>query len=190
MHTGGKTVEFRSLIIAALASAVACGPRPSVAPTPASIASFVAESPNNATEPPRNECWLAGRLEGMAIVRGHELELAIPHGWVAVTRDNNKKWDDLHLVTEISAHPLSSTHWPPVAKGRAIVLEPTVDSAGPQLTTWETQDTLRLVVPWTPSLAPRWLYFRFDYKTLSYAGRQSECDGILATDTLRFTDRP
>jgi len=190
MRTSREIVEFLLLIVTALGSAVGCRLRPAVAPTLASVASFVAESPNNATEPPRDQCWLAGRLEGVAIVRGHELELAIPHGWVAVTRDNNKRWDDLHLVPEISAHPLSSTHWPPVAKGRAVVLEPTVDSAGPQLTTWETQDTLRLVLPWTPGLAPRWLFLRFDYKTLSYAGRQATCDGLLSTDTLRFTDRP
>jgi len=190
MHTSRKIVEFRSLTIVALASAAACGPRPAVAPMPMSVASFVAVSPNNSATPPRDQCWLAGRLQGIAIARDRELEIAISHGWIAVTRDNNKQWDDLHLVTEISAHPLSSTHWAPVAKGRPIVLQPTVDSAGPQLTTWETQDTLLLLLPRNPSLAPRWLFFRIDYKTLSYAGRQSTCEGILATDTLRFTDRP
>jgi hypothetical protein len=183
-----RILESRSLSFVALALVIACAPRPSLSPTPVTSA-FVAASPNNSTTPPRDSCWLAGRLEGTAVLRERELELLIPRGWIAVTRDNNKQWDDLHLLTEISRHPPGPQSWIPVNRGHPIVLSPTVDSAGPQLTTWESQDTLRLVVPWTPGLEPRWLIFHVDYRTVSYAKRMSTCGGTLGTDTLRFAGR-
>jgi hypothetical protein len=167
---------------------VACSQHPSVAPTPAStsIANFVATSPNNSTTPPRDQCWLAGVFDGAALVRGRELEVVIPRAWVAITRDNDKQWDDLHLVIEVSGHPLGDQRWVPVARSLPIVLAPTVDSAGPQLTTWQSSDTLRLLVPWNAAFAPRWLLFDLDYHTVSHKGRTSNCAGTLGTDTLRF----
>ena len=189
MHIRQKILESRLLTLVALALGVGCTPRPVLAPAPTN-ASFVALSPNSSTEPPRDQCWLAGRLEGTAILRGNEAELIIPRGWIAVTRDNNKRWDDLHLLTEISRHPLSAQRWMPVAKAHPIVLSPTVDSAGPQLTTWQSADTIRLVIPWPSGLEPRWLFFHLDYQTVSYAGKTSTCSGLLATDTLRFMERP
>jgi hypothetical protein len=132
---------------------------------------------------------MAGRFAGTAYLRGDELELDISHAWVAVTRDNDKQWDDLHLAIEVSAHPLGDARYPPSTKSIPVVLRPTVDSAGPQLTTWETADTLRLIVPWQQSLGPRWLIFLLDYATLSHAGARAECGGRLGTDTLRFSSR-
>jgi hypothetical protein len=177
-----------SLLLIASAILAGCRRQPRTAPAVdvATAASFVARSPNNAATPPRNECWLAGEMHGTAFLRARELELVIPRGWVAVTRDNDKEWDDLHLVVEVSAHPPGPQAWAPLGESAPIVLRPTVDSAGPQLTTWETADTLRLLVAWKPSLAPRWLFFHLNYQTLSHAGRRSTCGGTLATDTLRF----
>ena len=67
-----------------------------------------------------------------------------------------------------------------------VVLRPTVDSAGPQLTTWQSSDTLRLFVPWKQAIGPRWLIVTLEYQTLSHSGQRSRCGGRLGTDTLRF----
>lgn len=167
----------------------ACG-QPRTSPAPAQAAApFVAASPNNGQTPPRNECWLAGRFEGVAHLRDGELELVMPRGWIAVTRDNDKQWDDLHLVVEVNAHAPSDARWPPITTSIPMVLRPTVDSAGPQLTTWQSADTLRLLVPYKQALGPRWLLFYLDYRTLSHAGASAECAGRLITDTLRFGGR-
>ena len=176
------TIGFLPLFGAACA-------RPSTSPAPVPTASFVATSPNIGTTPPRNECWMAGRFDGLAMLRGQELELVFPRAWVAVTRDNDKQWDDLHLVIEVSAHPLGAARWPAITTSTPIVLQPTVDSAGPQLTTWQPNDTLRMLVPYTQALGPRWLLFRLTYRSLSHHGVPAECGGILGTDTLRFLGR-
>ena len=170
---------------AALMTLAACHPSTSPVPAPM-VATFVAESPNNGRAPPRSECWMAGRFEGTATIRGGQLELFMSNGWIAVTRDNDKQWDDLHLVVELHAHPASDVRWPPLTHSVPIVLRPTVDSAGPQLTTWQSDDTLRLFLPWKEALGPRWLRFNLDYATLSHAGQRSTCGGHLGTDTLRF----
>jgi hypothetical protein len=175
------------VIAALLALAVAGCSHPAVAPAPVVAAPFVAESPDNSQTPPRDRCWLAGRFEGDALLMNGQLALAIPRAWVAVTRDNDKQWDDLHLAVEVSAHPFSDTRWPPKERSVPVVLRPTVDSAGPQLTTWQTSgDTLRLFVPWKQTIDPRWLVLVLDYRTLSHAGVPSNCSGRLGTDTLRF----
>jgi hypothetical protein len=131
---------------------------------------------------------MAGRFEGTALLRERELEVVVPRAWIAVTRDNDKQWDELRLVIDVSAHPLSDVNWPPIRSSLPVVLAPTVDSAGPQLTTWQAPDTLRLLVPWTPSSGAHWLLFRLNYHTLSYHGAQKLCDGRLGTDSLRFVD--
>jgi hypothetical protein len=171
--------------------AAACRQHPEVLATsqPASVAPFVASSPHNAEPPPRRECWMIGRFDGVAVQHGDEMSLIIPRGWIAVTRDNDKQWDDLHLVVEVSAHPPSGPSYAPLGSSVPVVLSPTVDSAGPQLTTWQLHDTLRLFVPWKRSLEPRWLVFALRYQTLSYKGEHSNCTGTLGTDTLRFFSR-
>lgn len=172
----------------AVALLAGCVHRP---PEPAgtSITHFVATSPHNGENPPRDACWMTGRFEGNALLDGDALLLVIPSGWVAVTRDNDKQWDDLHLTVEVSAHPFSSQRWVPRGVSAPIVLAPTVDSAGPQLTTWQLHDTLRLFVPWKQTLDPRWLVFTLDYHALSYKGVWSSCGGRMGTDTLRFSPR-
>lgn len=152
-------------------------------------AAFVARSRDESRPLAREACWVSGRFEGDALLRGAELELVMPRAWIAVTRDNDKQWDDLHLTVEVSRHPLGPQSWAPIATSATMVLRPTVDSAGPQLTTWQSADTLRLLVPWTNGLEPRWLLFRLHYQTLNYHGGRAQCDGVLGTDTLRFGAR-
>jgi hypothetical protein len=165
-----------------------CAARHAPAPlaSPETSARFVALAPNEHEPPPRDRCWMSGRFEGMALLRERELEVVITRGGIATTRDNDKQWDDLHLTIEVSRHPFGPREWAPASTSATIVLRPTVDSAGPQLTTWQSEDTLRLVIPWTPSLEPRWLLFHLDYRSLSHSGRVSICGGTLGTDTLRF----
>jgi len=186
MQCGRKALECRYLAPLLFAVVVACSARTGPAPVTFARSSFVALSPNNSTTPPRNECWVAGRFEGTAYLRDDQLQIVIPRAWVAVTRDNDKEWDELRLVILVGTHPPSDLRWPEWSKSLPVILQPTVDSAGPQLTTWETQDTLRLFVPWRQGLGPRWLHFRLNYSTLSHHGQRAECDGSLGSDTLRF----
>lgn len=183
-----QMLNYRLGAAVTIALLVACHARSSPAPKPqgAMIAPFVAESPHRGDAPPRNECWMAARFEGEAILRDGELTLAIPRAWVAVTRDNDKQWDELRLVVEVSAHPFSDLRWPALGKSLPVILQPTVDSAGPQLTTWQSDSTLRLFVPWKPTIGPRWLVLGLNYHTLSHSGVHASCGGRAGTDTLRF----
>ena len=169
----------------------ACASRHALAPlaSPEPSAHFVATSPNEQEPPPRDRCWMTGRFEGTALLHERELELVMTRGGIAVTRDNDKQWDDLHLRIDVSRHPLGPQEWMPVSRSATIVLRPTVDSAGLQLTTWQSQDTIRVLIPWTPSLTPQWLLFHLEYRAVSYGGRLSVCSGTLGSDTLRFTHR-
>lgn len=179
-------------IVSAVGLAGACvHPRPASIRVPAGtmVAPFVARSPHNGETPPRNACWIAGELAGDALLRDGELSLSIVRGWLAMTRDNDKQWDDLHLVVQVTRHAPSDTNWVPLGESIPIVLRPTVDSAGPQLTTWQLHDTLRLFVPWKPAIEPRWLLFSVGYQTVSYKGERASCGGRLASDTLRFAPR-
>lgn len=156
------------------------------APVVIMVAPFTARSRHNGETPPRGACWVAGELAGNALLRDGELSLSISRGWLAITRNNDKQWDDLHLVVEVTRHPPSDTSWVPLGESIPVVLRPTVDSAGPQLTTWQLHDTLRIFVPWKQAIEPRWLLFSVGYQTLSYKGERASCGGQLGTDTLRF----
>lgn len=182
-------LKCRTAAVAAIAMLLAACVHRGPTSSPASnvmLAHFIARSPHNGENPPRNACWMSGELEGDALLQDGDLSLVVPRGWLAVTRDNDKQWDDLHLVVEVMRHPLSDTSWAPLGQSIPVVLRPTVDSAGPQLTTWQLHDTLRLFVPWKPAIEPRWLLFSVGYQTLSYRGERSSCSGRLGTDTLRF----
>ena len=188
MHTAHKILEIRRARVLASLLLAACAPRHGLVTTTALAAPFVATSPNDVMAPPRNECWLTGRFDGTALLRerDHQLELVMPTGWVAVTRHNDKQWDELRLVVQVHRHPFSNVNWPELTSSVPVILAPTVDSAGPQLTTWQSNDTLRLLVPLKAGLDPHWLVFRLSYRTLSHGGKPDECDGSLGTDTLRF----
>ena len=171
-----------------ITAVLACrAPRTAPIPTTVMAAPFRAVSPNHGQTPPRNECWMDGRFDGVAVIRDDGLELTMPNAWIAVTRDNDKQWDDLHLMVEVSRHPLGAATYAPATESLPFVLRPTVDSAAPQLTTWQSTDTLRLLIPWKRELGPRWLIFRAQYETLSHSGVRAGCSGQMATDTLHFT---
>jgi hypothetical protein len=197
MHFRRKTRETRRArswfcVTVLYALAVACTPRHAPVPltSPEASARFVATAPNEQEPPPRDRCWMSGRFEGTALLHERELEVVITRGDMATTRVNDKQWDDLHLTIDLSRHPLGPQQWMPVSRSATIALRGTVDSAGPQLTTWQSRDTLRVLLPWTPSLESRWLLFHLQYRTLSYSHQLSECSGLLGTDTLRFASTP
>lgn len=102
--------------------------------------------------------------------------------FVNVDRHNDKQYDALNLRVEV-AEPRHSLGAGSTVEYR---LAPTVDSAGPQVTTWQPTDTVRLLVPWHPGLGARWLMFFLSYRAIAHDGTMSECSAILRTDTLRF----
>lgn len=165
----------------------ACAPRAGgTAPAPMlAEARFVASTPPVVARDPGSDgeqsdsgrCALASRFDGVARARARDLEVVLSHAWVAITRVNDKRWDDLHVSVEALGEPS--------APAGALVL-PTVDSAGPQLTTWQAPDTVRLLLPLTPGTRPRRLYFRVTYHTVGYTGRFAGCDVMSSSDTLHF----
>lgn len=171
-------------LIASGAALAACVPHPAIeSPAPAAVASFVVGSAAPATTSTlarspddSGRCELQAHFAGAARARPRELDVVLWRGWVAVTRNNDKRWDDLHLRVQTGGFD----------EERTIVLTPTVDSAGPPLTTWQAQDTIRLVLPYASGAPPRRLRFFLSYHTVGYAGRFATCEGILTSDTLHF----
>lgn len=127
--------------------------------------------------PDTTPCALASHFDGVARTRDRELEVVLSSAWVAITRVNDKRWDDLHVSVEASSEPL--------APASTLALQ-TVDSAGPQLTTWQAPDTLRLHLPLTPGTEPGRLFFHVTYHTLGYGGRFSGCERM-SSSALHFT---
>lgn len=181
----------RRVAVALLAGATillpACTPHPgSGAPSPVLAESrFVAASapvvPRDPASPgaarDTTRCSLASHFDGVARARERDLELVLSHAWVAITRVNDKRWDDLHVAIEASGQPETPA---------GTIALPTVDSAGPQLTTWQASDTLRLHLPLTPGARPRRLFFRVSYHTVGYGGRFSGCEGMTSSGALQF----
>ncbi len=124
-------------------------------------------------------CVVMARFEGVARPRNDQLEVVISKGWVALTRNNNKRMDDLHLGvgTSWSANDAST-----------MVLTPTVDTAGPSITTWESQGPLLVTLP-RPADNNERLHFFVAYHALGYDGRYVHCENVLTTDTLRVASR-
>lgn len=174
-----------AVTVAMIAGVAGCAPHPAMAPGPVPEVRFVAASgsADQAARPPgattvadSTRCRLAVHFDGVARAGARQLDLALAHAWVAVTRDNDKRWDDLHLRVEARG----------VDASRTIVLTPTVDSAGPQLTTWQADDTTRLLLPLSPGERPRQLFFFVSYHTLGYGGRFAGCDGMASSGPLEF----
>ena len=174
-----------STIVAVIAGSAGCVAHPAVAPMPGIQARFVAASgsseaaaraPSSMSAADSTPCRLAVHFDGIARVGGNQLDVALAHAWVAVTRNNDKRWDDLHLRIEARG----------VDASRTIVLAPTVDSAGPQLTTWQADDTTRLFLPLAAGERPRRLFFFVSYHTLGYAGQFAGCDGMASSGPLAF----
>jgi hypothetical protein len=104
------------------------------------------------------------------------------------TRNNDKMWDDLHLRIMISGGPARRGNQRPSLLGRPITLSvsPTVDTAGPSLTSWHSRDTIRVLLPWDQSLSPKWLFFTLQYSSIGPTGKRATCSTSLSSDTLRF----
>ena len=177
-------------LLTLLAIPLACGTRQHVetAASPTPLARFVVEGPppvphvergSSARSDP-GSCTVTGRFEGAAHARGdgQQLEVAIERGWAIITRNNDKQWDDLHLRLQASA---------PIGSGSAtLVLGPTVDSAGPSVTTWQSSEPFRVLVPWARGLTTRRLMFWLSYRAVGFDGRVTRCEMMMRSDTLRF----
>jgi hypothetical protein len=179
----------------------ACTPRvaPSSAAALAARATFIADVPEWGEEVhreggvPRNiaggaagsarpACLHATRFAGVVVPGSNDARVLISPAYVNVERRNDKQSDILLLRIEVAEprHSLGTGSWVEYRVG------PTVDTAGPSITTWRARDTIRVVVPWARGIGARWLMFYLSYRATSYDGKVSECFAILRSDTLRF----
>jgi hypothetical protein len=125
------------------------------------------------------QCAVTGRFEGNAYVRGDgQLEVAIERAWAVITRNNDKEWDDLHVRLEATGQL--------AGRSAAVVLGPTVDSAGPSVTTWQSGEPFRVLVPWGRGLTSRRLMFWLRYAAVGFDGKLTRCETMMRSDTLRF----
>jgi hypothetical protein len=177
-------------MFAAAIQLTSCVQHPQIALAPATTqerASFsVAQTTGSGTD-----CEFTLHLDGTAYSRANELEIALSRASVAITRVNNKQMDVLLLQVSVGGRPATGNRMV-VMRGQTprVVLGPTVDSAGPQLTTWQSDDTLRLVMPWRQPINPAWLYLALRYTTVSYTGEIKRCSGSAHSDSLRFVAGP
>lgn len=173
----------------AMIQLVACAPQ-SPAPLQPAIAQRRAPFSVSATSPTGADCAMTLRADGTVYQRANDFEVVIPHASVAVTRVNDKRIDVLHM--QIAIGRPSPPEQMVVMHGETpnIVLAPTVDSATPQLTTWQSDDTLRFLMSWRPTTAPQALHFNLAYLTVSYTGEVKRCTKSLQSDTLRFAPGP
>lgn len=136
---------------------------------------------------PLSRCALAARFEGKVVQASARLELAMPVAWLAVTRNNNKQWDDFHLRVEAGGSPARRGLMPTsLSRSETLALAGTVDTAVALLTTWQEQDTLRVSLPWTDTLSPRRLHMFVEYHAFGETGERSACDAIFSSDTLVY----
>ena len=151
------------------------------------VARFVVEGPppvpheerGATTRADPGQCAVTGRFAGTASARtDNQLEVSFENGWAVITRNNDKQWDDLHLRLEASA---------PIGAGSVtVVLRPTVDSAGPSVTTWQSDSGFRVLIPWPRGLTTRRLMLWLSYAGVGFDGRITRCERMMRSDTLRF----
>lgn len=162
---------------------------------PERTAPFVVAGDQRAVAPratsalPRNvsRCTLAARFEGEVRQRQGQLEVAMPVAWIAVTRNNDKQWDDFHLRVEAGASAARRGQMPTsTSRSETVALRGTVDTAAALLTTWQSQDTLRVSLPWADTLSPRRLHLFVEYHAFGETGARSACDAIFSSDTLVY----
>ena len=185
--------------VAALGMALAgCRGHPTVhvmEPAPLRTARFVVAGDERAVAPGRtsaprgnvSHCTLAVRFEGEVVQGQGRLELTMPVAWLAVTRNNDKQWDDFHLRVEAGGSP-AGRGLMPVSRSRSetLALSGTVDTAAAPLTTWQARDTLRVSMPWADTLGPRRLHMFVAYHAVGETGARSACDAIFSSDTLSY----
>jgi hypothetical protein len=193
-----RTRAMNSIAALGMIVLASCRAHPNVAVTdamPMRTARFVVAGDQRAVTPlgasaPRNNvarCTLAARFEGQVLQREGRLELAMPVAWVAVTRNNDKQWDDFHLRVEAGGLPAGRGLMPTSSsRSETLALSGTVDTAVALLTTWQNQDTLRVSLPWTETGSPRRLHMFVDYHAVGETGARSACDAIFSSDTLVY----
>ena len=186
----GRSFVAALAAFAALAAAIACRSYRAAGTAMSATAlsaRFVAAGPppvahqdrdaGTRSEPDR--CVVTGRFEGSAYPRGDgQLEVAIESGWAIITRNNDKQWDDLHVRLEATGQLGGGS--------TALVLGPTVDSAGPSVTTWQSRHPIRVLVSWSRALTTRRLMFWLSYSAVGFDGKLTRCDIMMRSDTLRF----
>lgn len=111
----------------------------------------------------------------------------MPVAWLAVTRNNDKLWDDFHLRVEAGESPARRGQMPTsTSRSETLALSGTVDTAVALLTTWREQDTLRVSLPWSDTIGPRRLHMFVEYHAFGETGARSACDAIFSSDTLLY----
>jgi hypothetical protein len=130
----------------------------------------------------RPPCLYSARFSGVVLPGQGDARILLSRAFVNVERHNDKEHDALTLRLEVAepAHRLGAGN--PVQYH----LTPTVDSAGPSITTWQPQDTIRLLVPWTGEQGGRSLLLFLSYSTIAHDGKMGGCAAILKSDVLRF----
>ena len=132
-------------------------------------------------------CQLTARFEGKVLQRNEQLEVVMPVAWLAVTRNNNKQWDDFHVRVEAGRNPATLGSIPAAtSRSETVALLESVDTAAAPLTTWQRKDTLRMSLAWPDALGPRRLHFFVQYHAVGEAGIRSACDAIFSSDTLVY----
>ena len=183
------------VLVLAIAAAIGCQPRaPATAASPVSPVSpeahFTANSSRQGTRPARifggattyPACFRAAHFTGVAFPGQNDLRVLITDASVAFERHNDKYQDALTLRVQIA----DSKHALGYDSNIEYRLSPTVDSAGPSLTTWQGRDTIRVLLSWPRGLSPRWLLFSLAYGTISHSSDVSDCRVGIRGDTLRF----
>ncbi len=111
----------------------------------------------------------------------------MPVAWLAVTRNNDKLWDNFHVRIEAGGPPAGRGMMPAsTSRSETLALSGTVDTAAAPLTTWQKQDTLRVSMPWADTLSPRRLLMYVDYHAFGETGARSACEAIFGSQTLVF----
>ena len=130
----------------------------------------------------RPPCLYSARFTGVVLPADNDARVLLDRASLNVERHNDKQYDALILRLEVSsqAHRFGEGH---TVEFR---LAPTVDTAGPSVTTWQARDTVRLLVPWTQGAGDRRLMFFLDYRTIAHDGTMSGCSIVLRSGTLRF----
>lgn len=176
----------RTLLASALlAAATACASAPEPTPAPSAgrtVARVSATAEANAARglPP---CVKGAQFEGIATPGEGELRVQLYHPSIGIERHNNKRFDLLTLSVRVA----DGQHALGYDSNLEYRLAPTVDSAGPQVTTWQGGDTLRMLLPWPRGISARWLLFFFKYSATTYAGETSDCWAAIRSDTLKFS---
>jgi len=187
-------MKIRPWLLLGIACGLGCRSSQSTVPAPSPIpmsASFDVSIPepgrsSSVASPlgttPRPACLYSVGISGTVFPGESDARVLLSRAFVNVERHNDKQFDELILRLE----PASPARR--LGEGSTVEyrLAPTVDSAGPSITTWQPQDTIRLLLPWKRTAGDRWLLFYLTYRAVDHAGTASSCSFALRTDVLHF----